>query len=210
VSVAGQWKAIGSELPEGWSRASLRLELPDRESADEAAALLGPAGPYRADPTALQFAVARDGSAQSPDNLMRLLRRLDAGTLSLSGSQAAKKVLVPEATSLVEAWDTALAQLPSDWSDLYGEVLLTSTDYIERAAVDCIQMNPRRDGDRAAFRFRAARRTGYGVSPAMARRCFERCDADGITGSIVILRALSDTHHAGTQGPVWLVGGKTI
>jgi hypothetical protein len=103
-----------------------------------------------------------------------------------------------------------LATLPADWSDLVAEVRLTSSDYVERAAVLCIQMNPRRVGDRAAFRFRAAHRAGYGVAPQMARRCLERCDAENIRGSIEVLRVLSDTDLASTQGPVWILDGQTI
>jgi hypothetical protein len=103
-----------------------------------------------------------------------------------------------------------LSELPADWSDLVAEVRLDSTDYVEHAAVLCIQMNPRRVGERAAFRFRAAHHAGYGVSPEMARRCLERCDASNIRGSVAILRALSDTDLVGTQGPVWILDGQTI
>ena len=71
-------------------------------------------------------------------------------------------------------------------------------------------MNPRRDGNRAAFRFRAARHAGYGVSPQMARRCLERCDAEDIRGSIAVLRALSDTQLVGDAGPGLDPGGKTL
>ena len=145
---------------------------------------------------------------------MRLLRRLDdariGGTLTALGSE--KTIARPERalTSLVESWDAALIGLPSDWSDLAAEIHLLSTDYIDRAAVLCIQMNPRRSDDRAVFRFRAARRTGYGVAPGMARRCLERCDEENIHGSIEILRVLSDTHLAATQGPVWNIDGQTV
>jgi hypothetical protein len=211
VTVAQQWNSVGSNLPEGWAKATLRLELSDRETADAAAALLGPAGPYRAAPTVLLFTVARDGSATSPDSIARLLGRVPNGTLSLSGSQAAPKVAaIREDSPLTGAWDAALAGVPADWSDLYAELRLTSTDFVERASVLCIQCNPRREGQRAAFRFRAARVRGYGVSPEMARRCFERCDAEGITGSIEILRVISGSRHVATQGPVWLSAGKTI
>jgi hypothetical protein len=210
VSVAGQWNAIGSKLPETWARVSLRLELPDRAAADRVAAQLAPAGPYRTDPAVLQFSVARDGTALGPEALTRLLRRVDSGTLSLTGSQASVEPSARETPSLVSSWDAALATLPADWTDAYGEIELTSTDYIERAAVLCIQMNPRRDGDRAAFRFRTARKAGYGVAPEMARRCLERCDHESIRGSVTILRALSDTALVATQGPVWIVAGKTI
>ena len=44
----------------------------------------------------------------------------------------------------------------------------------------------------------------------MARRCFERMDADGITGRLVVLQALSDTENAVTQGPVWRVAGRSV
>lgn len=211
MSVAQQWDAIGSELPHGWARAQLRLELKDRDAADRAAALLGPAGPYRSAPTVLLFGVARDGTHLSPDNLLRLLRRVPSGTLSLSGSQAAPEPAPRrEITPLTESWDRAIAGLPADWSDLYAEIHLTSSDFVERASVLCIQCNPRRDGTRAALRFRAARTRGYGVAPEMARRCLERCDAENIQGSVSILRVLSDSKHVSTQGPVWLADGKTL
>jgi hypothetical protein len=214
VSLAGQWRGLDPKLPDGWAQAGLRLELADRATAERAAALLGPAQPYRAEPTVLRFSVARDGSAPSPEQVYSLLRRLDenrlGGLLTLVGTQNAAARPVREATSLVEAWDAALAGLPADWSDMYAEVQLTSTDYIERGAVLMVQMNPRRDGNRAALRFRCARTSGYGVSPEMARRCLERCDAEGIRGSVSILRVLSGSRHVGTQGPVWLAGGKTI
>lgn len=118
--------------------------------------------------------------------------------------------LVGQEGSLVEAWDGALRELPSDWSDLYAEFQLESTDFVEHAAVLCIQMNPRREGMRAAMRFRAARHAGYGVAPEMARRCFERCASESINGSITILNVLCDTKLVATQGPVWMVGGRNV
>ena len=173
--------------------------------------MLGPAGPYRGAPTVLLFTVARDGSAASPDSIVRLLRRVPAGTLSLSGSQAAAKVPAPdENPPLTTSFDRAVAGLPADWSDLYMEIELLSTDYVERASVLCVQCNPRRDGKRAALRFRCARERGYGVAPEMARRCLERCDAEGIRGSVTVLRAISGSRPVATQGPVWLASGRTI
>jgi hypothetical protein len=211
VNVAEQWNAVGSNLPDGWARATLRLELPDRDAADEAAAMLGPAGPYRAAPTVLLFTVARDGTATSPDNAARLLRRVPRGTLSLSGSQAAPEApAAHENPPLTASWDRAIAGLPADWSDIYVEIELLSTDYVERASVLCVQCNPRRDGRRAALRFRCARQRGYGVSPEMARRCLERCDAESIRGTVTVLRAISASRPVATQGPVWLAGGRTI
>ena len=71
-------------------------------------------------------------------------------------------------------------------------------------------MNPRREGERVAFRFRSARRFGYGTSPQMVRRCLERCDAEHLQGSVTVLRALSDTRPVATQGPVWLADGRNF
>jgi hypothetical protein len=214
MSLAEQWKTLGSELPDGWSRGDLRLELRDAATAGRAAALLGPAQPFRSEPTVLRFAVAHDGTAAGPDAVIRLLARLDeariSGTLTAVGTARAAARSEREVTLLADSWRVALAGLPSDWSDLLGEIELLSSDYIERASVLCIQMNPRRDGNRSALRFRAARQAGYGVSPEMATRCFERCDAEQIRGSVIVMGSLSDTHHVATQGPVWHVAGKTV
>jgi hypothetical protein len=214
VSLAGQWRDLESSLPRTWQTASLRLELRDRETADRASRLLGPAQPFRPEPEIVSFSSARNGSATSPDNLVRLLAGLDearvGGALRLAGSTKATELEEREVILLVDAWDAALAQLPSDWSDLFCELALDSSDYIEPAAVLCIQINPRRDGVRNALRFRCARVAGYGVSPEMARRCFQRCDDKEIRGSLSVLRALSDTHLVATQGPVWMLEGKTI
>jgi hypothetical protein len=60
------------------------------------------------------------------------------------------------------------------------------------------------------LQFRSARRFGYGASPGMVRRCLERCDAAGITGSVEVLRVLSDTRPVGTQGPVWQIEGRMV
>jgi hypothetical protein len=214
VSLVGQWRAVQAELPEGWTTAGLRLELRDREATDVAAALLGPAQPYRAEPTVLRLSVALDGSATGPNAINRLLARIDdarlGGKLFAAGSQSAPARAERELVSLVEGWDTAVAGLPADWSDLFCELDLQSSDYIERAAVLCIQMNPRRDGARSAMRFRVAHTAGYGAASGMVRRCLERCDEESIRGSVEVLRALSDSHLAATQGPVWLLSGKTI
>ena len=44
----------------------------------------------------------------------------------------------------------------------------------------------------------------------MVRRCLERCDEIDVLGSVSVLRALSDTHPALTQGPVWQIAGRTV
>jgi hypothetical protein len=37
-----------------------------------------------------------------------------------------------------------------------------------------------------------------------------RLDEAGIPGEVRVVRVLSDTHPVGTQGPVWMIGGKTV
>jgi hypothetical protein len=213
MSLVEQWRELETALPDGWVRVSAQLEIRDPGVAARASALLGPAGPYRTG-TTLRFSSARDGSAQGPDGIARLLRRLDdariGGTLTALGSEKGIARVERELTTLVESWDALIAELPADWSDLAAEVRFLSTDYVEHAAVLCIQMNPRRVGDTPVFRFRAAQYAGYGVAPQMARRCFERCDEANIRGSLAILRVLSDTHLAATQGPVWILDGQTV
>ena len=63
-----------------------------------------------------------------------------------------------------------------DWSDLYLELELDSSDYVARASLNMSPLNARRSPARTALRFRAARSFGYGASPEMVRRCLERCD----------------------------------
>lgn len=208
------WRKLGSKLPADWRSADLRLELRSRDDADAAARLLGPAQPFRSDPTSLRFAVARDGTAPSPAGIQRLLQRLDTqpllGTLTLVEAATAPAPPAVADTSLAGSWARELAQLPADWSDVVAEIELESSDYIEQASLLCVPMNTRRDGRRSALRFRTASRFGYGASPEMVRRCLERCDEADIRGRVVVLQVLSDTRPVATQGPVWLRSGLTI
>ena len=151
----------------------------------------------------------------------RVVARLDEagirGRIRLAGhEQAAVKVEAkpaaaePEApTALADAWDGLLRRLPPDWSDLYAEVELDSTDYLDRGALLLAPVNPARYGG-PSFRFRAARLKGYGVAPGMARRALERLDDEGLGGRVRVLRVLSDTNPVSTQGPVWRVDGRSV
>ena len=203
-----------ARLPQGWQRVELGFEASSPAHAERAAGLLAPAQPFRATPTTLRFASSRDGQAPSPDAVTRLLRRLDearlGGRLELAGSHVPAAAPEQPTVRLADAWRAALAELPSDWSDLYAEVRFESSDYIEPGAVLCAPLNPKRDGSRAAMRFRSARRAGYGASPGMVARCFARCDEREFGGTVEILRALSDTRLVATQGPTWLVAGTNI
>jgi hypothetical protein len=216
--ILNQWRAIEQSLPGDWGNARLKLEVPDAAQAARAAALLGPANATRRG-TTLWIYVSRLGDGAVPDLAARLFARLDAeatdGRLELAGATEKPKAepapaLQRRSARLAEQWDQAIAELPEDWSDLWVELELGSSDYLDRGALLLAPVNPSREGKRLAFRFRVARRFGYGASPEMTHRCFKRLDAEAIKGSARILYALSDTKPVSTQGPVWYVGGRTV
>jgi hypothetical protein len=213
VALLEQWREIEAQLPERWATARLSLTIEDEADCDRAAALLGPANPGRRGKQ-IRFGVGRGGSTPSPHLVERLLVRLDAeriaGGLELLGVEEAPQAAVERRPTLAAAWDEELAKLPPDWSDLYVEVRLTSTDYLERAAILMAPLNPARYGGETGFRFRVARTFGYGASAEMTRRCLERLDEAGIRGALRIIRVLCDTYPNATQGPVWYVGGRSV
>jgi len=213
VSLVDQWQAVERSLPEGWVSARLRLTAAEEGQCERAAALLGPATPGR-HRRVISFFAARRGAGPSPDLVVRLLQRLDRegieGDLELVGSDVSEAAAVTAPSTFVEAWERELAALPDDWSDLYIEVELFSSDYLERAALLLAPLNPARYGGKPGFRCRVARRFGYGGSPEMTMRCFERLDEEDIRGRVAVLRALSDTRPVQTQGPVWYVGGRSV
>jgi hypothetical protein len=226
VKLAREWRELAGRLPAGRIDARVRLHLAEPAQLDRAAALLGPVQATRSPDGVLSFRVASDGSGPSTAQAERVLELLDRdgieGTIELAETTqievgVAERTAAPAAARarpvpqrLPEAWDAALATLPADWSDLLAEVGLDSSDYLGRAALHLAPLNPRRDGDRLALRFRCARTAGYGASPGMARRCLERCDESGIVGHVHVLRVLSDTRPVQTQGPVWLIAGQTV
>jgi hypothetical protein len=213
LRLVDRFNEIERELPADWADATLVLALSDESQSDRAAALLGPANPGRRGKS-VRFTTARRGGGVAPDGLRRLLRRLDdegiRGALELVRATEAPASELRRREPLREQWTRALGALPADWSDVYAEVRFDSTDYVERGALLLAPVNPARSGGAATLRFRSAHHFGYGVSPEMAGRSFQRCDEDGITGEVEILRALSDTNPVGTQGPVWRVGGRSV
>jgi len=209
-------------LPRGWSVARFDLALEKPEEADRAALILAPATPGR---TGGSFQFYAHGGAErlapTPEIVRRVLGRLDdegiRGSLELVSHEAAPSVPPvqrPERErrrhNLAAQWDELLQRLPADWSDLYVEIELDSSDFLDRGALLLAPVNPARFGGPQTFRFRCARVRGYGVAPEMARRSLERLDADRITGSVRMLRVLSETEHVATQGPVWYIGGKSV
>ena len=213
VALVDDWRAIEAGLPPGWDAARLRLVVEHDGDCARAAALLGPANPGRHGKV-VSFAAARRGVGSSPDLLRRLLARLDregiAAKLELVGVDEPTAAAAVGPPSLAAQWDRLTRDLPDDWSDVYAEIVVASSDYLERAALLLSPVNPARDSDRSAFRFRVARVFGYGASDEMTRRCLERLDSENIRGTLRILRALSDTKPVYTQGPVWYVGGRAV
>lgn len=213
MSLEAQWRGIEAGLPEDWADAQLALEVPNAAQRARAAALLGPANPGRVG-AELRFAAHRRGTGTGTEAVRRLLRKVDEarirGDLRLVEATEIPRAAEVDRGGLQPAWQAALAALPPDWSDLLCELALTSSDYLQRGALLLAPVNPTKVPDRTAFRFRVARRFGYGASPEMTRRCLERLDEEGIVGRVSILRALSDTHNVATQGPVWYVEGRAV
>lgn len=210
-----QWDAIEAELPESWEEA--RLGFVPEGSAEEAAAVLLPLRPGRAGDE-LRLHVRRDlGDAT---RLRHLLGRLDEkrvwGVLSLletSASDAGAEGGSDRSAArspLAEAWDREVSLLPAGWRDVLCELEIDSSALLPRAALLGAPLNPSRVPGSTALRFRASSGGGYGTASQMVRRCLERMDAEGITGRVRVLDALSDTQNVGTQGPVWRIAGKSV
>jgi len=213
MGLAEQWTSIEQGLDPRWSDARLDLRIDVEAQRRRAAALLGPAGPGLRG-VSIRFYTARRGTGVGPEAVRRMLRRIDQegirGTLLLVSSEEAPAEPAISRPSLAAEWDAALEVLPSDWSDLLCELELTSSDHVERGALLLAPLNPIQGTGRPGFHFRCASHFGYGASPGMVRRCLARLDEAGIPGEVRVLRALSDTHPVGTQGPVWYVGGKAV
>jgi hypothetical protein len=213
LQLVEQFIGFERKLAEDWREVTVGLTLADETQVGRATELLAPANPGRFG-SKIRLSVSRGGDAIGPEAARRLLRTLDRerilGTVEVVHTRLAAGEAAPWKEPLREQWQRQLAQLPSDWSDLYAQVTLDSTDYVEPAALLLAPINPSRVGVGATLRFRAAHHFGYGVSPEMGSRCFARCDEQGITGRVEILHLLSDTQPVGTQGPVWFVGGRNV
>lgn len=214
MRVAEQYRELESRLPADWIDARFVLNVEDAGRAERAASLLTPFAPGRVGGQ-VRFSVPRRGGRL--DQARRLLERVDrekiTGTLELvTSSQGAPEVAADSRVGwppAAEQWDAAVAGLPEDWTDLYAQVELASSDFLDRGALLLSPVNPARYGDSAGFRFRVGT-YGYGAASGMTRRCFERLDEEGIGARVEILRALSDTKPVLTQGPVWYVEGKAV
>ena len=221
MKLVDQWRALEAGLPEDWTDARVTLTTEQESDLPRAAQVLSSINAGRVGSTVV-FQVSRAAGPYGVQSATRAFERLDRERtwcqISLSdvevgdGADGEPAVdVTPDADASVAAsWDAALRPLPSDWTDLLCELEIFSSALLDRTALLCAPLNPTRAGSRNAFTFRCSGRSGYGVSPTMARRCFERLDDAGIAGTAIILRVLSDTDNVDTQGPVWLVGGKTL
>jgi hypothetical protein len=213
VALVDQFRQLTASLPDDWDVARIWLTAEDDGEAKRAVNVLAPTNPGRHG-RVIRFQTARHGVGLSPERVSGLLRRLDQervhGTLELAEVLDERAEASNPHVSLAAAWDAAVAALPPDWSHAVGEVSLTSSDYVEPGALRLGPLNPIRYGSRPIFRFRIARTAGYGASPEMAHRCFERLDEAGIRGSARIVNAVSDVFLARTQGPVWYEHGRVV
>jgi hypothetical protein len=215
MALVTEWEPAEAALPAGWKEARVLVKLEEPAHLERVTALLAPVAPLRAGDDTVAIRITRLGDGPSPEALRRALARLDSerlhGTIAVDSIEiGAVAPAAPAALTLAASWDAALAQLPSDWSDLLGEIELDSSDYLDPGAVFLAPINPRLAGDGIRLQFRSASSFGYGASAGMVRRCLERCDAAGIRGRVEILRALSGSHPVGTQGPVWQIDGRMV
>ena len=212
MALADDFRALLEELPKDWDEASILVRFTDEDHARRAASLLLSLNPGHYDGV-VRFVVSRRATPL-PELALRGLRRVDSarlgGELALVSSTGSAPVPEAARTTLAAAWDAEVAALPPDWSDVYAELQLRSTDNLEQGALLAAPINPARVDERPAFRFRCARNFGYGAAPGMVRRCLERLDGADIRGEVHILRSLSDTKPWATQGPVWYVGGRPV
>ena len=223
MKLVDQWRTIEADLPAGWDDVRLTLTTEQPGDLPRAAQVLGSINAGKVGST-LVFHVSSTAGPHGVQRALRSFEHLDRDRtwchLESSAVQLATEppgdggatatANAPVTAGIAESWDVALAPLPSDWTDLLCELEIDSSALLDRTALLCAPLNPARSGSRVVFTFRCSGRSGYGVSPSMARRCFERLDHEEITGTTRVLRVLSDTDNVDTQGPVWLVGGKTL
>ena len=207
-----QWRRIERELPADWAEARLALSVPHDERALRGRRAARPGKPRLAgDELRLVACSAPAASARSGPRAAgearrgahprhaRAPRHRRASARGGAAARVARRRL-----------GEALATLPADWSDLYCELELTSSDYLDGAALLLAPLNPAAGPGQG--RVPLPRRAPVRLRRVAGddRRCLERVDEAGIRGRVRILRALSDTHNVATQGPVWHVEGKAV
>ena len=109
---------------------------------------------------------------------------------------------MPAVASLVEQWDALIAGLPADWSACDVELRLLDAAASEEVALVLSPLNPwhQRDWRSGVFRFRTARRFGYGTAAELCRKRLGTLDSLHVVGSLKRLRSISDVRPVATQG----------
>lgn len=220
MALADRATEILDGLPRSWESARLKVALEDPGQVRRATQILGPTTPGRVgDDFSIDVRRTADSIGANPELLRRCLDRLEEDgigarlTLISHEAEAPEEPAAPTASEsqpLAAQWDVLVRELPPSWSDLYLDLELDSSDFIERGALLLSPVNPSLLRDPAGIRFRVAQRFGYGAAPTMARRSLERLDEEQITGRLRVVRVLSDTRPVDTQGPVFRLGGRSV
>ena len=225
-----QWRGIEADLPEGWEEARLSFVVEQPAQAPAAAGVLGPLGPGRVGDE-IRFVRPLFGQRRNAG-----ARRTSSAAWTASGSggrwrcatspRPPSRPVEPEVEGERPSAPRPLrAHAPGRWfpsgmpssrrSHPTGAISSagsrsTPPTTSRRAALLGAPLNPARIPGESAVRFRVSDTKGYGVSPLMARRCFERMDGQGVTGRLEVLTELADTRTVATQGPVWRVAGQSV
>ena len=210
----GRLRSALRQLPEAWREARFLSSLPrPRERRARGGHSRRPqSGPTRRHRPLLDLAPQRR-------SLAGRRRERTAGASTRRGSTASsswpawtsrrrRRRRLQLGRSLAAQWDEHVRALPPDWSDVFAEISFRSSDDLELAALLLSPLNPSRFGERPGFRFRVARRFGYGAAPEIVRRCLERVDEEGLRAEVRILHALSDTSRSSHAGPGLVRGRK--
>src|SRR5215212_8178543 len=132
MRLAEQWQEIEASLPEGWTSAQLSLAVAEDADADRVALILASLTPGRTG-TGFRLQVR---PSRNPEGIVRRLDREGIrGRIDLIGTGAARAeapVVEPRhrQAPLTSQWDELVGDLPHDWSELYAEVELASSDFL--------------------------------------------------------------------------------
>ena len=221
MKLVDQWRTIEDGLPAGWEDVRLTLTTEQPGDLPRAAQVLGPINAGKVGSSARLPRPPRRGPARGPDGDAPLRAPRRRANLVPSRAVAARRAsLGASASSVAEP-----ARRCGVGRDELGRGArpppvrldrspLRARDRLEHAArpngapLRSAQPGPRRLAPRlhvpllGPLRLRRLAVDG----PALLRASRH----ESITGRTRVLRVLSDTDNVDTQGPVWLVGGKTL
>ena len=209
MRAADQWARMEVELGPDWDDAHLSF-TPEGSTAD-AAAILAPLAQDGSDGSSDSTSPATGAVASGFGIFSRGSTPSVWGTLSLIESTQPMPAAggpTPRRSSLVNAWDDAVARLAPGWSDLLCELELDSSDHLPRAALLGAPMNPTRNPEAIALRFRVSGKQGAGLAgdgPAVLRADGRRRDHGTDLAPRRALRH-GERRYAGPR----LAGGRTL